>query len=482
MSKGSKRGRAPVSDAEVAALVRLAAAAAANDNDDYALERFLRRLTAPVRRALLQIWDWQRHPGQIPPDELPVELVDGAAGGASGCGADWRAHWRPDWRTWVLMAGRGFGKTRAGAEWVSALARAEPKARIALVGASAEDAARVMVEGVSGLLAVARLGEAPVWLRGEGQLVFASGARAFVYSGANPDGLRGPEHHYAWCDELAKWARPDAAWDNLRMGLRLGARPRALVTTTPRPVAALRAILAHPGTAVTRGRTADNDAHLGGGFVADMVETYGGTRIGRQELDGELLEDVAGALWPRDLIEASRRSGAVAREELRRVVVGVDPPGSVDGDACGIVVCGEDEAKRLFVLADCSVAGVRPEGWARAVAAAAREWQADRVVAEKNNGGEMVGSVLRSVDERMPVRLVAAVRGKASRAAPVAARFEAGKAFLAGRFPALEDEMAGLSWGGDYEGPGRSPDRLDAMVWAMTALLEGRREARITFL
>ncbi|MBV9931917.1 MAG: DNA-packaging protein [Alphaproteobacteria bacterium] len=465
MSQGKVRAAVAlrdVSDTEVAGMVRMARAAS---NDNEAAARLFGRLTTPERRTIAENWLWQRHDGQVPPDAW----VRGRAA-------------RDDWRTWVLMAGRGFGKTRAGAEWASALARAEPRARIALVGASAEEAARVMVEGVSGLLAVARTGEAPLWLRSEGQLVFASGARAYVYSGANPDGLRGPEHHFAWCDELAKWAHPQAAWDNLRLGLRLGAAPRALVTTTPRPVAALRAILAHGGTALTRGRTADNAAHLGGGFVEDMVETYGGTRLGRQELDGELLEDVAGALWPRDVIEKARQSSTLPREELRRVVVGVDPPGSVDGDACGIVVCGDDRDERLYVLADASVAGLRPEGWARAVAKAAEAWGADRVIAEKNNGGDMVESVLRSVDANMPVTLVSATHGKVSRAAPVAARFEAGKAFLAGRFPQLEDEMAGLSWGGDYEGPGRSPDRVDAMVWAMTALMKPPREYRFAFI
>jgi predicted phage terminase large subunit-like protein len=475
MSKGKGRGRVPVTDAEVAAVVRLVAAAAANDNDDYALERFLRRLTAPVRRALLQIWDWQRHPGQIPPDELPL----GMAHGASGYRADWRADWRPDWRTWVLMAGRGFGKTRAGAEWVSALARAEPKARIALVGASAEDAARVMVEGVSGLLAVARLGEAPVWLRGEGQIVFASGARAFVYSGANPEGLRGPEHHFAWCDEIAKWRYAEAAWDNLQMGLRLGARPRSVVTTTPRQGRILARLRGLAGTVETGGATGDN-AHLPAAFVDWAVETYGGTRLGRQELDGELIEDVQGALWTREVIERSRQSGPLPR--WTRVVVGVDPPVSAHGDACGIVVCALGEDGIAYVLADCTVERARPEQWARAVARAAEAWEADRVVAEKNQGGDMVESVLRGVEPGLPVRLVSASRGKAARAEPVAAWFEGGKARLAGRFPALEDEMAGLTAGGGYEGPRASPDRADAMVWAMTELARRRREARITFL
>jgi phage terminase large subunit-like protein len=395
-----------------------------------------------------------------------------------------------------VLAGRGFGKTRAGAEWVWACVRSSAAPlRIALVGGSAEEAAKVMVEGPAGLLAAARTGEAPCWIPSRSLLAFPGGSQAFVYSAEAPEGLRGPEHHLAWCDEFAKWRRAEAAWDNLQMGLRLGTRPRAAVTTTPRPVAALRRVLALSGTAVTRGRTGEN-VHLAPDFERDMAEVYGGTRLGRQELDGELLDDVAGALWPREVIEKARigdshfshgggRSITVAGESdcpLRRVVVGVDPPGSVDGDACGIVVCGEDRDGRLLVLADCSVKGVRPEGWARAVAAAAEAWEADRVIAEKNNGGDMVESVLRSVEAHLPVKLVSASTGKASRAAPVAARFEAGKAFLAGRFPALEDEMAGLSWSGDYEGPGRSPDRVDAMVWAMTALMKPAPQYRVRLL
>jgi phage terminase large subunit-like protein len=432
------------------------------------LARFVDRLATPVRRRMLDAFAWQAHGGQVPP-----------AG---------------EWRTWVILAGRGFGKTRAGAEWVWASVRATAAPiSVALVGASADEAAKVMVEGPAGLLAAARTGETPCWIPSRSLLRFPGGSQAFVYSAEAAEGLRGPQHHLAWCDELAKWRRADAAWDNLQMGLRLGTRPRCAVTTTPRPVAALRRVLALSGTAVTRGRTEEN-VHLAPDFARDMAEVYGGTRLGRQELDGELLGDVDGALWPREVIEKARvdgdtyspgggdRTGTAGREStcpLRRVVVGVDPPGSAGGDACGIVVCGEDRDGRLFVLADCSVAGLRPEGWARAVAAAAEAWAADRVVAETNQGGEMVESVLRSVDAHLPVKAVSASSGKAARAAPVAARFEAGKAFLAGRFPALEDEMAGLSWGGDYEGPGRSPDRVDAMVWAMTALMKPAPQYRV---
>jgi phage terminase large subunit-like protein len=385
---------------------------------------FLDGLSGPVRRALLHQWSWQAHGGQIEPI-------------AADCGGG-------PWRVWLLMAGRGFGKTLAGAQWVTERAKAVPGARIALVGASVDEVAKVMVEGPSGLIATARHDEPVRWIPTLGILRFHSGAEAFVYSAAAGGKLRGPEHHFAWADELAKWDRADACWDNLMMGLRLGARPQAIVTTTPRPVAVVRRILGLKALALTGGRLADNP-HAEEAFVDWATETYGGTTLGRQELDGVLFDEVERALWTRETIEAARVPDP---PELQRVVVGVDPPASADGDACGIVVCGLGEDGTAFVLADRTVSGLRPEGWARAVCEAAEEWQADRVVAEKNQGGDMVESVLVSVDSGLPVRLVSASRGKVARAEPVAARFEKGKAKLAGRFPELEDEMAGLTEGG----------------------------------
>jgi len=381
---------------------------------------------------------------------------------------------------WLIMAGRGFGKTRAGAEWISALARANPNGRFALVGATREDVQRVMVEGPSGLLAVAREGEAITWVRARGEVRFASGAVAHAYSAAAAEGLRGPEHQAAWCDEVGKWGKGgQAAWDNLRFGLRQSEAPRVLVTTTPRPTALMRDVvrLAAECQALIRGGTRDNP-HLPHSFVATMETAYAGTRTGRQELDGELLEDVAGALWTRGLIERAR-IGAVP--ELVRVVVGVDPPASAGGDACGIVAVGLGRDLRGYVLEDASVAGASPEGWARAVAACAARHDADRVVAEKNQGGDMVASVLRGADSGLPVRLVHAARGKSARAEPVAMLYEAGKLRHAGAFAALEDELCGLQAGGGYEGPGRSPDRADALVWAATELMLGKRgAARVT--
>ncbi|MFC7499863.1 DNA-packaging protein [Enterovirga sp. GCM10030262] len=387
------------------------------------------------------------------------------------------------WRTWLMLAGRGYGKTRAGAEWITRLATQRRKpVRIALVGATVDEVRKVMIEGESGLLAVARGRRAPTWEPSLQRLRWPGGSEAHIYSGENPDGLRGPQHHFAWCDELAKWARPDAAWDNLQMGLRLGMRPRALVTTTPRPIAILKRIGAEPRTVTTRGRMEDN-VTLPDDFVAAMAETYGGTRLGRQELDGELIEDVEGALWSRALIERSRTDPLLdplpqaGEGTLTRIVIGVDPPASASGDACGIVAVGLGRDGIGYVLGDHSVRGLSPEGWARAVARAADLWEADRVVAEKNMGGDMVESVLNGAQVHMPVKLVSASRGKTARAEPVAALFEKGRARFAGAFPELEDELAGLTSGGGYEGPGRSPDRADAMVWALTELMLGKARA-----
>lgn len=417
----------------------------------------------------------------LPPGErrrLLGRLNDGKMEQLVGCWLPWaRPGQQPpegDWRIWLMMAGRGYGKTRAGAEWVHHLAE-ETGRRIAIVGPTEEEARAVMVEGASGLLACAPPGMRPEWETSRGLLRWPTGSLGLIYSGANPERLRGPEHDYAWCDEIGKWGRADPAWDNLMLGLRRGRFPRALATTTPRPTALMRRLLARNDVAVTRGRTADN-VLLAENFVDYVTGLYGGTRLGRQELDGELIEDVEGSLWPRDLIERSRQSGALPRE-WKRIVIGVDPPASANGDACGILVCGLDAEGIGYVLADASVSGRRPEGWARAVAAAAGAWGADRVIAEVNQGGDMVESVLSGAEVNLPVRKVHASRGKAARAEPVATLFESGRAKFAGAFPELEDELAGMTSGGGYEGPGRSPDRADAMVWAMTELMLGKARA-----
>ena len=384
------------------------------------------------------------------------------------------------WRVWLMMAGRGFGKTRAGAEWIHKLAW-QRKVRIALVGATIDEARRVMVEGPSGILSVARRQRHRLkWEPSLGQLTWPRGSVAQLFSGDNPDGLRGPEHAFAWCDELAKWRQPEAAWDNLQMGLRAGIRPRALVTTTPRPSQLLERIKAHARTVVSGSRT-DRNINLPKEFIEAMIESYGGTRIGRQELDGELIADVEGALWTKEVIEQARVPVGAATG-LARIVVGVDPAAGPStrsgqergGDECGIVVCGRSNDGTLYVLDDASVGGLSPEGWANRVAAAAARWGASLIVAEANNGGMMVKSVLDAAEAGVRVKLVHASKGKSARADPVALRFERQRAKLAGCFPQLEAQMAGMVAGGGYEGPGRSPDRCDAMVWAMTELGETR--------
>jgi predicted phage terminase large subunit-like protein len=420
-----------------------------------ARERVLAGLNGAAAQALAHDWEWLARPEQLAP-----------AG---------------DWRIWLMMAGRGFGKTRAGAEWVRRIAEADGRARIALVGATLGEARSVMVEGPSGLLAVAPWWNRPAFSPALRRLIWPNGAMALLFGAAEPEALRGPQFSHGWADEIAKWPQAQAAWDNLMMGMRLGDRPRVLATTTPRPVPLVRGLVAREGgdVIVTRGRTADNVANLADGFVAAMEQSYGSTRLGRQELDGELIAEVEGALWSRELLDRCRVAHVPEREDgdalLSRVVVGVDPPASAHGDACGIVVAGLGPDGRAYVIADASVEKATPEGWARAVAHAAAVHGADRVIAEANNGGAMVESVLRAAEAALPVRLVHASRGKAARAEPVAALYEAGRVRHRGAFWALEDEMCGLVAGGGYVGPGRSPDRADALVWALTELMLGRR-------
>jgi phage terminase large subunit-like protein len=383
-----------------------------------------------------------------------------------------------EWRTWLILAGRGFGKTRAGAEWVRAIAETDPAARIALLAANLGEARAVMVDGESGLIRLCAPAQRPRFESSLRRLTWPNGAQATLFSAGEPESLRGPEHSHAWCDEIAKWdtagGRAEMAWDNLLLGLRLGKLPRVVATTTPRDVPLVRRLLdKDDACVVSRGSTFDNSANLPVRYVRAMRRTFGQSLLGRQELDGELILDRPGALWTRALLEQCREPSASS--PARRTVIGVDPPTSAGGDACGIIVCalGEDGVAR--VLADVSVAGASPERWARAVAQAASEWQADRVVAEANQGGDMVASVLHAADLTLPLRLVHASAGKSARAEPVAALYEAGRVRHAGPFPLLEDELCGLSAGGSYAGPGRSPDRADALVWALTELCLTRR-------
>jgi phage terminase large subunit-like protein len=404
---------------------------------------FWRSMTERQKCALSTSWQFWSRPSQRAPDA--------------------------DWRVWVLLAGRGFGKTRAGAEWIRGLAENNAGIRLALVAATYHEGRAVMVDGESGLRAIAPRGNTPRWNGSLRRLKWRNGAQAFLYSAEEPDALRGPQHHAAWCDELAKWPHAEDTWMNLQMGLRLGNSPRAIVTTTPRPVPLLKKLLAEKFSIVTRGTTRENDKFLPPDFVETMYETWGNSRLGRQELDGEIIEDTAGALWTRAMLEVCHVRKVPV---LARVVVAVDPAVSSgeNADACGIIVAGKGVDSHYYVLADKTVRGASPQTWARIVSSAAHVYGADRVVAEANNGGDLVREVLHSVDEALPVKLVRASRGKVARAEPIAALYERALVHHAARFAELDDELCGLIAGGAYHGPGKSPDRADALVWALTEL------------
>jgi phage terminase large subunit-like protein len=369
-----------------------------------------------------------------------------------------------NWTTWLLLAGRGFGKTRCGAEWVRALAEAGKSPRIALVAPIASDARDVMVEGESGILAVSPSWFRPQYEPSKRRLTWPNGVIGTTYSADEPDRLRGPQHHAAWADEIAAWKHPET-WDMLMLGLRLGTDPRIVATTTPKPVKLVRDLASSPTTHVTRGSTYDNAANLAPTFMAQIIQRYEGTRLGRQELAGELLDDYEGALWQRRMFDDRR-----AAPDLVRVVVAVDPAVTANegSDETGIVVAGEGVDKRWYVLADRSCR-LSPDGWAKRAVAAYDEFAADRIVAEVNNGGDMVAATLRTVRPTIPYTAVHASRGKTIRAAPVAALYEQGRVSHTQPFDVLEDQLC--TWLPDS---GTSPDRLDSLVWALTFLSEKR--------
>ncbi|WP_254919108.1 DNA-packaging protein [Oceanicola sp. 22II-s10i] len=384
-----------------------------------------------------------------------------------------------DWRAWVILGGRGAGKTRAGAEWVRAQVEgARPGdpgrcRRLALVAETIEQARDVMVFGESGIIACSPPDRRPEWESVRKRLVWPNGAEARVFSAHDPESLRGPQFDGAWVDELAKWRRGQDAWDMLQFALRLGEEPRVCVTTTPRNVRVLKTLLDAPSTAVTHAPTEANRANLAESFLAEVRARYEGTRLGRQELDGLLLEDSEGAMWTAAGLE---RACVDIVPELDRVVVAVDPPvtGHKGSDECGIVVAGvtmrgDVRNWRAYVLEDASLGAATPSKWAEAAIDAMRRHGAERLVAEVNQGGDLVESVVRQVDPVVPFRKVHASRGKAARAEPVAALYEQGRVFHARGLGALEEQMCAMAVGG-YQGKG-SPDRLDALVWALHELM-----------
>lgn len=417
------------------------------------VEEFLGGLSDTALMALPWLFEFWALPHQLPPE-----------------GA---------WRSWVIMGGRGAGKTRAGAEWVRAEVegsrpRDPGRARhVALVGETIDQAREVMVFGESGILACSPPDRRPVWEAGRRRLVWPNGAVAQVFSAHEPESLRGPQFDAAWVDELAKWKRAEEAWDMLQFALRLGAHPRQVVTTTPRNVGVLKAILKNPSTVITHAPTEANRAYLAASFIEEVRARYAGTRLGRQELDGVLVEDAEGALWTTAGLEACR----VPRpERLSRIVVAVDPPvtGHAGSDQCGIVVAGAltegpPADWRAWVLEDASVSAASPADWARAAISAMERHGADRLVAEVNQGGDLVESVVRQIDPLVPFRAVRASRGKTARAEPVAALYEQGRVHHLRGLNDLEDQMCRMTVQG-YQGRG-SPDRVDALVWALSDLM-----------
>lgn len=417
------------------------------------MDEFLAGLSANALAALPWLFEFWALPHQLPP-----------AG---------------DWKTWIIMGGRGAGKTRAGAEWVRSMvegptAMAPGRARrVALVGETFDQAREVMVMGESGILACSPPDRRPVWEATRRRLVWANGATATVHSAHEPEALRGPQFDAAWVDELAKWKKAEETWDMLQFALRLGPHPQQVVTTTPRNVGVLKRILGNASTVTTHAPTDANRAYLAESFLAEVEARYGGTRLGRQELEGVLLDDVEGALWTTRMIEACRVEDL---PRLDRVVVAVDPAVTAGrgSDECGIVVAGvvtqgEPSDWRAYVLEDASVRG-SPAEWARAAIAARERWGAERLVAEVNQGGDLVESVLRQIDPLVPFKGLRAARGKGLRAEPVAALYEQGRVRHAkARLGALEDQMCQMTVRG-WEGRG-SPDRLDALVWAIHELM-----------
>lgn len=417
------------------------------------LEEEMAKLTEAEKAALNYTWRFWARPNQLAP-----------AG---------------DWNTWIALAGRGFGKTESGAQWIRQRVQ-QGAMSIALIAETQKDLEEVMVPR---LLSIHPPHERPIARFKPVRLTWPTGAVALGYNGTEPNQLRGPEFDTAWTDELAKYRYAREVWDMLQFTMRAGTDPRVFVSTTPRPIPVIREIVQDPHTAVTRGNTYDNAANLPQSFLNKLKKRYEGTRLGRQELHAEILDDLPGALWIRDNIDAERRKPDEV-PQLRRVVVAIDPSGTAgasdDGDSIGIVVMGKGVDGRGYVLADRSCK-LSPDGWGRIAVEAYREFKADRIIAERNFGGAMVAHVIKTVDRRAPYKEVTASRGKVVRAEPVAALYEQGRISHVGGFPSLEDQMCLFGPDG-FIGEG-SPDRVDALVWAATELMvEGDRPSMLDVL
>ncbi|SFA78178.1 Large terminase phage packaging protein [Poseidonocella pacifica] len=418
-----------------------------------AASEFLDELTEGELLALPFLFDFWALPHQLPPDGM--------------------------WKTWVIMGGRGAGKTRAGSEWVRSIVEGDRPLdngrarRVAIIGETIDQTREVMIFGESGILACSPPDRKPVWEASRKRLVWPNGAIAQVFSAHDPEALRGPQFDAAWVDELAKWKRAEDTWDMLQFGLRLGDHPQVCVTTTPRNVGVLKDLLKRDSTVVTHAPTEANAAYLAESFLEEVRRRYEGTRLGRQELDGVLLDDAEGALWNSAALEQSRVENI---PKLDRVIVAIDPPvtGHAGSDECGIIVAGTVTSGapkdwKAYVLADRTVQGTGPTGWARAAIEAMAEFGASRLVAEVNQGGDLIETVVRQIDPMVPFTQVRATRGKSARAEPVAALYEQGRVFHVRGLASLEDQMCQMTTQG-FEGKG-SPDRVDALVWALSELM-----------
>lgn len=402
------------------------------------MQRKLSPISEQVLNEVSTRWSLIAHPGQIPPKDRP-------------------------WAVYLMRSGRGGGKTRAGSEWVLQRVR-DGYRNIALIGQTAADVRDTMIElGESSIMRCARPKERPVYEPSKRRLTFPNGAIAIAYNGDQPDQLRGPQHDSAWVDELAKFRYPEACWDNLMFGLRQGPNPQVFVTTTPRPTKIIKQLVAAPDTIDVVFSTYQNEKNLSPIFIQRIKERYEGTRLGRQELYGEILLDNPNALWTRDVIDEQRTT---TTPTLIKIVVGVDPAvtSKDTSDETGIVVAGIAANGHCYVLGDHSLQGT-PNAWAVAAVKAYNEHKADRIIGEVNNGGDLVEVNIRTVGPKVPYRAVHASRGKTARAEPISAMYEQGKVHHVGAFPQLEDQMC------DWIPGARSPDRVDALVWAITELI-----------
>jgi len=405
-----------------------------------AIQSALKLLTPAQALAFLYDWDEWARPSQLYPEGK-------------------------DWRYWLIKAGRGFGKTRTGAEAVKKVVYSGEAKRIALIGRTAADVRDTMIEGESGLLSVFPPWDQPVYVPSKRRVTFSNGAIATTYSAEEPDMLRGPQHDYGWCDELAAWNYPEA-WDQFLFGLRLGRNPRAVITTTPRPTPIIKDLVKDPLTIVTNGSTYENIANLAPAFVSAIIKKYEGTRLGRQEINAEILEDNPDALWQRSMLDDLRLRAVPDMVQLIEVVVGVDPAvtSKQTSDSTGIVVAAKGSDGHYYVLNDATMHDT-PKKWASAAIHQFHLWEADRIIGEVNNGGDLVKEVIEAVDHQVPFRGVRASRGKVTRAEPVSALYEKGLVHHIGMFHKMEDEMC------DWTPGQKSPDRMDALVWALTELM-----------